>query len=91
MPFAFCLILRMPCAKPVSQAVLNASWCAFCLNLPNRVKISGVFVTFGEHQVTAQLIAKSVLIAPLIPKDFPVRHPLLARGHVASVTLNHQK
>jgi hypothetical protein len=50
-----------------------------------------LFVIFGEHQVMAQLIAKSVRIAPLITKDFPVRHPFLARGNVAAVTLNHQK
>jgi hypothetical protein len=54
-------------------------------------KTSWVFVTFGEHQVMAQLIAKRVLISPLINKDFSVRHPLLARGNVASVNLNHQK
>jgi hypothetical protein len=48
-------------------------------------------IIFGEHQVMAQLIAKSVRIAPLITKDFPVRHPLLARGNVAAVNLNHQK
>jgi hypothetical protein len=52
---------------------------------------SSLFVIFGEHQVMAQLIAKRVLIAPLIHKDFPVRHSLLARGNVASVNLNHQK
>jgi hypothetical protein len=50
-----------------------------------------LFVIFGEHQVMAQLIAKRVLISPLINKDFPVRHPLLARGNFASVNLNHQK
>jgi hypothetical protein len=48
-------------------------------------------IIFGEHQVMAQLIAKRVLISPLILKDFPVRHPLLARGNFASVNLNHQK
>jgi hypothetical protein len=41
-------------------------------------------IIFGEHQVTAQRIAKRVLIAPLIHKDFPVRHSLLARGYFAS-------
>jgi hypothetical protein len=50
-----------------------------------------LFVIFGEHQVMAQLIAKRVLVFPLIHKDFPVRHLLLARGNVASVNLNHQK
>jgi hypothetical protein len=50
-----------------------------------------LFVTFGEHQVMAQLIAKRVLISPLINKDFPVRHPLLTRGNFASMNLNHQK
>jgi hypothetical protein len=49
-----------------------------------------LFVSFGEHQLMAQLIAKRVLISPLINKDFPVRHPLLALGNVASVSLNHQ-
>jgi hypothetical protein len=39
----------------------------------------------------AQLIAKSVRMAPLIHKEFSVRHPLLARGSFASVSLNHQK
>jgi hypothetical protein len=48
-------------------------------------------IIFGEHQVMAHLIAKRVLISPLINKDFPVRHPLLARGNFASVNLNHQK
>ena len=58
---------------------------------PHMAKISWLFVIFGEHQVMAQLIAKRVLISPLIHKDFPVRHPLLARGNFASVNLNHQK
>jgi len=57
----------------------------------NLVTILWLFVIFGEHQVMAQLIAKRVFIAPLINKDFPVRHPLLARGNFASVNLNHQK
>jgi hypothetical protein len=52
---------------------------------------SWLFVIFGEHQVMAQLIAKSMLISPLIHKDFPVRHPRLAHGNCASVNLNHQK
>jgi hypothetical protein len=52
---------------------------------------SWLIVIFGEHQVMAQLIAKRVLISPLINKDFPVRHPLLTRGNFASVNLNHQK
>ena len=52
---------------------------------------NGLFVIFGEHQVMAQPIAKRVLISPLINKDFPVRLPLLARGNLASVNLNHQK
>jgi hypothetical protein len=47
-------------------------------------------IIFGEHQVMAQLIAKRVLIAPLINKDFPARHSLLARGHFASMNLHHQ-
>jgi hypothetical protein len=50
-----------------------------------------LFVTFGENQVMAQLIAKRVLISPLINKDLPGLHPLLARGNVAFVNLNHQK
>jgi hypothetical protein len=54
-------------------------------------RTSWFFVIFGEHHGMAQLIAKRVLIAPLIHKDFPVRHSLLARGNVASVNLNHQK
>jgi len=54
-------------------------------------KISWLFVIFGEHQVMAQPIATRVLISPLIHKDFPVRHLLLARGNFASVNLNHQK
>jgi hypothetical protein len=58
---------------------------------PNRVMILWLFVIFGEHQVMAQLIATRVLISPLIHKDFPVRHLLLARGNFASVNLNHQK
>jgi hypothetical protein len=49
-----------------------------------------LIVAFGEHQVMAQLIAKRVLISPLMNKDFPVRHPLLALGNVVSVNLNHQ-
>jgi hypothetical protein len=58
---------------------------------PNLATTLWLFVIFGEHQVMAQLIAKRVLISPLINKDFPVRHPLLARGNFASVNLNHQK
>jgi hypothetical protein len=54
-------------------------------------KTSWLIVIFGEHQVMAQLIAKRVLISPLINKGFPVRHPLLARGNFASVNLHHQK
>jgi len=60
-------------------------------DLPNRVIILWLFVIFGEHQVMAQLIATRVLIAPLIHKDFPVCHPLLARGNFTSMNLNHQK
>jgi hypothetical protein len=41
----------------------------------NLVTISWLFVIFGEHQAMAQLIAKRVLISPLINKDLPVRHP----------------
>jgi hypothetical protein len=48
----------------------------------NMARTSWIIVTFGEHQVMAQLIAKRVLISPLINKDFPVRHPLLARGNL---------
>ena len=55
------------------------------------VTTSWLFVTFGEHEVMAQLIAKRVLIFPLIHKDFPVRHPFLARANCASVNLNHQQ
>ena len=58
---------------------------------PHRCKGSRLIVTFGEHQVMAQLIAKRGIIPPLINKDFPVRHPLLARGNFASVILHHQK
>ena len=58
---------------------------------PHICKGNRLFVIFGEHQVMAQLIAKRVLISLLINKDFPVRHPLLARGNFASVNLNHQK
>jgi hypothetical protein len=58
--------------------------------IPHRRQGGGLFVAFGEHQVMAQLIAKRVLISPLMNKDFPVRHPLLALGNVASVNLNHQ-
>jgi hypothetical protein len=46
-----------------------------------RVTTSWLFVIFGEHRIMAQLIAKRVLISPLIRKDFPVCHPLLARGN----------
>jgi hypothetical protein len=52
---------------------------------------SWLIVSFGEHQVMAQLSAKRVFIAPLINKGFPVRHPLRARGNFASANLNHQK
>jgi hypothetical protein len=41
----------------------------------NLVTILWLFVIFGEHQAMAQLIAKRVLISPLINKDLPVRHP----------------
>jgi hypothetical protein len=57
----------------------------------NRVTTLWLFVIFGEYQVMVQLIAKRVLISPLIHKDFPVSHLLLARGNFASVNLNHQK
>jgi hypothetical protein len=59
--------------------------------IPHRRKGNWLFVIFGEHQVMAQLIAKRVLISPLINKGFPVSHLLLARGNFASVNLNHQK
>ena len=55
------------------------------------VTISWLFVIFGEHQVMAQLIAKRVLMSPLIHKDFPVLHPLLVRSNFASMNLNRQK
>jgi hypothetical protein len=58
---------------------------------PMLATTSWLIVILGEHQVMAQLIAKRVLMSPLIHKDFPVRHPRLARGNFASVTLNHQK
>jgi hypothetical protein len=48
-------------------------------------------ITFGEHQMMAQLRARRLLGCPLINKDFRVCHPLLAHGPVASVHLNHQK
>jgi hypothetical protein len=48
--------------------------------IPHRCKGCWLFVIFGEHQVMARLIATRVLIFPLINKDFPVRHLLLARG-----------
>jgi hypothetical protein len=57
----------------------------------NLVTVLWLFVIFGEHQVVAQLIVKRALISPLINKDFPVRHPLLAPGNFTSVNLNHQK
>jgi hypothetical protein len=60
-------------------------------DVAKRVTTSWLLRTFGERQTVAQPIAKSVLISPLINKDFPVRYPLLARGNFASVTLNHQK
>jgi hypothetical protein len=56
-----------------------------------RVSDFAISIIFGEHQMMAQLMAKRVLISPLINKDFPVRHPLLARGNFAYVNLNHQK
>ena len=59
--------------------------------LTTLAKTSWLFGTFGEHQVMGQLIAKRVLISPLIHKGFPVCHLLLARGNFASVNLNHQK
>jgi hypothetical protein len=62
-----------------------------CVTAPNLANTLWFFVIFGEHHGMAQLIAKRVLIAPLIHKDFPVRHSLLARSNVASVNLNHQK
>jgi hypothetical protein len=77
------------------SAAIPNSWLMtrFCVwtSPSNLAMISWVFVIFGEHQVMAQLIAKSVLISLLIHKDFPVRYPLLARGNCTSVTLNHQK
>jgi hypothetical protein len=54
-------------------------------------RTSWFIVIFGEHQVMAQLIVKRVLTSPLVHKDFPVHHHLLARGNFASVNLNHQK
>jgi len=50
-----------------------------------------ISVIFGEHQVMAQLIAKRVLISPLIHKDFQFATRSLLVGNVASVNLNHQK
>jgi hypothetical protein len=58
---------------------------------PNLATTLWLIVSFGEHQVMAHLIAKGVFISSLIHKDFPVHHPRLARGNVASVNLNHQK
>ena len=37
---------------------------------PHMARTFRLFVTFGEHQAMAQLIAKRVLISPLINKDF---------------------
>jgi hypothetical protein len=54
-------------------------------------KITWLIVNFGEHQMIAQLIAKRVLIFPLINKDLRDCYPLFVRGNFASVNLNHQK
>jgi Pentapeptide repeats (8 copies) len=53
--------------------------------------ILGLLRTFGERRMMARLITRRWLVSPLINKDFPVHHPLLAHGNVAPVHLNHQK
>jgi hypothetical protein len=78
---------RLPCAIPLE----GRAYAQCEATVAKLATTSWLFVTFGEHQVIAQLIAKRVLISPLINKDFPVRHSLLARGNFASVNLNHQK
>ena len=45
---------------------------------------------FGECQAIAQLVARKWLVSPVIKRDFPGGYLLLARGHLASATLNHQ-
>jgi polynucleotide 5'-kinase involved in rRNA processing len=55
------------------------------------VDVSWLLRTFGDCQMMAQMITRSLLVFPLINKDFRVCLPLLASGHVASVNLNHQK
>jgi hypothetical protein len=47
----------------------------------SRVSTSWLFVIFGEHQVMAQLIAKRVLISPLINKEFRKR----SRGRCGNI------
>jgi hypothetical protein len=51
----------------------------------------GLLRTFSERQAMAQLIARRLLVSPLVNKDFRVCHPVLAYGNFASVHLNHQK
>jgi hypothetical protein len=50
-----------------------------------------LFVVFGECQVMGQPMATRWLISPLIYQDFRDGSLLLAKGHHASATLNHQK
>jgi hypothetical protein len=45
-------------------------------------------ITFGERQMIAQLIARKLLVSPLITKDFLGCPLLLARGNLASAHLN---
>jgi hypothetical protein len=58
---------------------------------PNRARTLWLFVTFGESQMIAPLIARKWLVSPVIHKDFRAYHLPLAHGNCASVTLNHQK
>jgi hypothetical protein len=61
------------------------------LTSPAGSKLTKTEDVVASFEMMAHLIAKRGLISPLIHKDFPVRHPLLAHGNFASVTLNHQK
>jgi hypothetical protein len=49
-----------------------------------------ISITFGEGQVMGQPMATRWLVSPLIYQDFRDGALLLARGHHASATLNHQ-
>jgi hypothetical protein len=66
------------------------SWCIRDPT-PRMWTVSGSWGAFGECQVMAQMVARRLLVPPLMNRDFRGGYLTRARGYRASATLHHQK